>query len=75
MSTEQGYGVEIEIDSIRNVLAPTQTLRLALDVLPCARAYSPAIISSSPLSTRGTRPAPRTWRRSWPRSARSTISA
>jgi hypothetical protein len=33
MSTEQGHGVEVEIDSIRNVLAPTQTLRLALDVL------------------------------------------
>jgi hypothetical protein len=33
MSADQGHGVEVEIDSIRTVLAPTQTLRLALDVL------------------------------------------
>lgn len=33
MSTDQGHGVEVEIDSVRSVLTPTRALRQAHDVL------------------------------------------
>jgi len=33
MTADQGHGVEVELDSIRDVLGPTPTLRLALNVL------------------------------------------
>ena len=46
MSSDQGHGVDVEVDSIRSALIPTRALRQALDVLSGrlpVKAETPAI--------------------------------